>query len=363
MRYIIAGGGTAGHINPGIAIAKHIRKMEPDADILFIGTKKGLESELVPREGFHIRYIDASGFKRKISIDNMKTISNIFKGYSQSKKIVKEFKPDAVIGTGGYVCFPILYFSSKKKIPTIIHEQNAFPGLTNRVLSRFVDAVAISFKESEKYFKNKKNMFLKGNPVRKKLLSKIKKEAREKLMLDKDSNLILVFGGSLGAEKLNQAIIDIIKNKELDSNSRIIFATGKRNFELAKEKIGKLDKKNVEVVPYIYDMATAMAAADIVACRAGAITLSELTAVGIPSILIPSPYVTANHQEHNARALEAQGASVVILEKDLSGDILYQQLKTLLSNKVLLNKMSKESKKMGILDSVEKIYTKIKDLM
>ena len=208
MRYLISGGGTGGHINPGIAIAKEILSREPDADILFVGTKHGLESKLVPREGFPIEYIEVSGFKRKLTADTLKTVVRLVKSFGAIKKIIKEFRPDAVIGTGGYVCGPVVFSATLKKIPTLIHEQNAFPGVTNKILSHFVDSVAISFEESRARFKGKAKVTLTSNPVRGELFSIDRTEARKKLELDPNKPLVVVFGGSLGAEHLNQCVAE-----------------------------------------------------------------------------------------------------------------------------------------------------------
>ena len=360
MKYLIAGGGTAGHINPAIAIAKHIKENEKYAEIKFVGTKKGMESELVSREGFEIEFIEVKGFRRKLSIYTIKTAFTLFKGLSQAAHIIDKFKPDIVIGTGGYVAGPVLYKASKRKIPTIVHEQNAFPGVTNKILSRYVNAVAISFKESRKYFKRQEKIFFTGNPIRKEVLNTDKITARTELNIDTKKPLVLIFGGSLGAEKINLSTIEMINTKEIQFN--LIYGTGKKHYEGLLKKVNKILPENIRIQPYIYDMGKVMSAADLVVCRAGAITLSELTALGVPSILIPSPYVTANHQEHNARTLEHNGAAVVILEKDLDGDMLYGQINELIKNTDLLKRMSSNAKKNGITDATNRIYNIIKQI-
>ena len=362
MKVIIAGGGTGGHINPGIAIAKYIKQKHPDSQILFIGTARGLETKLVPREGFELKLIRVKGFRRKLSIDTLVSIKEMFQGFWEAGRIIKTYKPDIVIGTGGYVCGPVLFNAARMKIPTLIHEQNAFAGVTNKILSRFVDAVAISFKESEKYFKAAKKLVLTGNPVREELFKVDKASARQKLGFSKDKNLVVITGGSLGAEKLNQTVVNMAKKLLKTSDCHIIFATGNNHHEKISKELEGVRLPNLEVVPYIYDAADVYAAADLMVCRAGAITCSELSALGLPAIMIPSPHVAENHQEHNARALEKQGASVVILDSELNEDLLYNHIKNMLQNKDRLIKMSRDSRKISITNATEKIYGIVKEL-
>lgn len=362
MRILITGGGTAGHVNPGLAIAKYIKSKVKEADILFVGTQKGLETKLVPREGFELQTIRVRGFKRKLSMDTIVTIKELFQGIMEARKVIKEFKPDVVIGTGGYVCGPVVLNAALMKIPTMIHEQNAYPGITNRILSRFVNAVAISFKESGKYFKNVKDLIVTGNPIRSEVLEADRALARNNLKVNPDVQLVVVFGGSRGAEKINETVVEMAQKFYSGNECKIIFAPGELQYEKILESLkDKLDN-NLSVVPYIYNMGEVMAAADLVICRAGALTISELTVMGVPSIIIPSPNVTANHQEYNARALEEQGAAVVILEKDLNSDLLYQQMISLIKNKEHLAKMGRSAKKMGISNATEKIFSIIQEI-
>ena len=357
MKVLIAGGGTAGHINPGIAIAKFIKQKHPDSEILFVGTQKGLETKLVPREGFELKVIKVRGFKRKLSLDTFVAVKELCQGIMEARKVIKEFGPDVVIGTGGYVCGPVVFNAAMMKIPTVIHESNAFPGITNRILARFVDAVAISFKDSRKYFKAAKQIILTGNPVRDEMLHTNKHIAREKLEISPNKLLALIFCGSRGAETVNAAVVEMLTKHYKGNDFSVIYATGDLQYEKISSQLEGSKHKELSVVPYIYDMANSMAAADLVVCRAGAITISELTALGIPSVMIPSPYVTANHQEANARALEEQGAAVVIVEKNLSGGLLYRQITSLLEDKDQLGKMAKNAKKTGVTDAAEKVYS------
>jgi UDP-N-acetylglucosamine--N-acetylmuramyl-(pentapeptide) pyrophosphoryl-undecaprenol N-acetylglucosamine transferase len=356
LKVLIAGGGTGGHINPGLAIAKFIRQKHTDSDILFIGTRRGLETSLVPREGFELKLIKVRGFKRKLSKDTFIAVKELIQGYFEARRIIKQFKPDIVIGTGGYVCGPVVFNAAIMRIPTVIHEQNAFPGVTNRILSRFVDAVALSFKESEKYFDKARRVIYTGNPVRNEVLAADRKSARAKYLDSASKQLVVVVGGSLGAERINDTIARMLQKYAGSIKFNMIFATGNSQFEKISSRLNAVIQPSINVVPYIYDAGEVYAAADIIVCRAGAITCSELTALGVPSIMIPSPNVTANHQEHNARSLERSGASVVILEKDLNEDLLFQQVSDLLKDKEQLLRMSKNARKIGIANATEKIY-------
>jgi UDP-N-acetylglucosamine--N-acetylmuramyl-(pentapeptide) pyrophosphoryl-undecaprenol N-acetylglucosamine transferase len=357
LNVLISGGGTAGHINPGLAIAKYIKSKHPDSNILFAGTSRGMEGKLVPAEGFKLKFIKVRGLRRSLSFDNIIAVKELFQGLADSKKLIKEFKPDIVIGTGGYVCGPVVFMAWKMKIPTLIHEQNAFPGVTNRILSRFVNNVAISFKESEKYFKTPKKLVYTGNPIRQEILIANRVSAREKLGIKPEEQLIVVAGGSLGAKRINEVVAKMIikYGKFIDYN--IIFSTGNSQFETIKDMLKDYAKPSFKIVPYIYDAANIYAAADLMVCRSGAITCSELTVLGVPAIMIPSPNVVANHQEYNARSLEKQGAAVVLIEQDINEDLLYNQIEDLLKNKEQLCRMSNNSKKMGIANAAEKIYS------
>lgn len=366
MRYLITGGGTGGHIYPALAIAKEIKNRHEDAKILYVGTEKGLESELVPREGYDFKTIRVKGMPRKISKETLIAIKELLLGLGDANKIIKEFKPHVVIGTGGYVCGPVVYKASKKNIPTLIHEQNAFPGITNKILSRYVDKVLVTFEESKKYFKYPEKVFVTGNPIRKSILEVNLNEAYRDLNVHPNIPFILSFGGSGGQKKLNEAMFHVIKNNILNTHLQILHITGKRFY---KDFMDKLKEKklilnnNIKVLPYFYDMPKAINIADLVVTSAGAITLSEISAVGVPSILIPKGYTAENHQEYNARAFEQNGASIVILEKDLTGEKLEEVIYTLIEDKKTLEEMSKNSKKMGKIDAVDNIVDIIDSLI
>ena len=365
MKIIFAGGGTAGHINPAIAIANHVKNKDSKFDALFIGTKGGMESKLVPKSGYNIDFIDVQGFKRSLSPSNIVAVFKAANALRKSRKIIKKFAPDIVIGTGGYVSGPVVSAAASLGIPTLIHEQNVFAGMTSKMLSGKVDTVCISFEESRKVFGKAKNVVLTGNPIRPELFELDKKTAREKLKSD-DKPFVLAFGGSLGAMMLNKSVCDLMECAKGENNFRLLFGTGEREFETVSKTVKEKNLKgeNIEIVPYINNMQEVMNACDIVIARAGAVTLSEINALGKAAILIPSPNVTDNHQEYNACALEKQGAAIVITE-DMLGDkeIMYKKVSEILNTKGKLESMSAASLKMGIKDGTDKIYNEIMKLV
>lgn len=368
MRVLITGGGTGGHINPALAIAQKVRNESPSNEILYVGTKNGLESELVPKAGFSFKYVTAKYLRRKISFENVKTLFASIKGVMEAIKIINDFKPDIVVGTGGYVCGPVVLAASLKKVPTMIHEQNVFPGITNKMLSKVVDVIGISFEEAEKYFpmEARKKLVLVGNPVRKDILNADRRKSRAKLNLHPDEILIYSFGGSGGQLSLNEAMIDVIKKYNGQRNVKVIHVTGKKMYDSFMEDIKKekiLLESNMEILDYMYDAATALSASDIVIGSAGAITIAEITVIGVPSILIPKTYTAENHQEYNARVLEKEGAAKVILEKDLDGKQLIKEIEGIIDNKNVLKTMSLNSKRMGNMDVENKIYEALINLI
>ena len=361
MRVLLAGGGTAGHINPAVSIADTIKRKQPDSEFLFVGTKNGMESTLVPKEGYNIEFIEVSGFKRKLTPKNIMAVLKAFAACGKCRGIIKKFKPDVVIGTGGYVSGPLLFAASSMKVPTLIHEQNVFAGLTSKMLSDRVDTVCISFEESRKRFEKAKNIVLTGNPIRQELFELSYERAREKLGIDQKP-LLVAFGGSLGATRLNESMVEYIKSVP-EGKCNILFATGEREYATVSKALAGVSKKCVTVVKYIYNMNEVMQAADLLVCRAGAITVSELNALGKPSVLIPSPNVTDNHQFFNAKALVDKNAAVMIEEKDLNNKQFCKTVNSLLENREKLKEMSGCSKKMGIRNSNELIYNEIKKII
>ncbi len=367
MRILLTGGGTAGHINPAIAIANYIKEKEPNSEILFIGTKEGMEKTLVPKSGYNIEYIRVHGFKRSLSLSNIKNVFEAYMGIVKTKKIIKKFKPDIAIGTGGYVTGPVLMGASKMKIPTIVHESNAYPGVTVRLLAKSVDIVALAMEDAKKHISGAKRIEITGNPLRPELFKTNKKEAREKLGLD-TRPVILIFGGSLGATFFNEEVISWISSQKDKNKYQIIMSAGKNNqydhaVKLFEEKGVELDKfKNIRVSEYIYDMATALNACDIIIGRSGS-SVSEMTALGKPAILVPSPNVAGNHQEFNARFVEKSGAAKVILEKDLNAETLGKAVEEILGSNAVYSKMADCAKKIGILNATDRLYEIAKELI
>lgn len=368
MKFLFATGGTAGHINPALAVASYIRETYPESQIKFVGTADHMESRLVPNAGFDFETIEICGFKRSFSpkaiIENIKTVFKIFKSEKASKQIIKDFAPDVVIGFGGYVSGPVLDSAVKLHIPTCIHEQNAYPGITNKQLAKKVNKVMITVDDARPNLDAKCEVVLTGLPVRGELLKKDKTFARIELGIADDKPLVLSFGGSLGATPLNEAMFDILlKNAECDDVYHIhsVGTNGKDYLQKFidngfREKAENVYYKgNVEVRLYIDNMDTCMAAADLVIGRAGASSLSEIEAMGKASVLIPSPYVAENHQYHNAMALVNRNAARILEEKDLSTESLNKIITDLLSNKEELLEIEKNAKDMAILDSRERI--------
>lgn len=370
MKVLLAGGGTAGHINPALAIAGYIKNKRNDAEFLFIGNRGGMEQRLVPQAGFEIKSITISGFKRSFSpksmLENVKTVSRTFTSSREAKKIIAEFKPDICIGTGGYVSGPVIRTAAKMGIPCIIHEQNAYPGITNKMLAKSVKKVMLAVPDAKKYFDKNVDFVITGNPVRQEILTAKKEESRKELGLD-NRPVVLSFGGSLGARKINEAVADLVARSGIDGRYQHIHAYGSYGDwfpQLVEEKGTDIaDCSNLDIRQYIDNMPTCMAAADLVICRAGAITLSEIQAMGKPAILIPSPNVAENHQYHNAMALVNAGAADIIEEKDLTGAALMRKTDKMLLNPEKLEKYSENSRKMAITDANERIYSVVKKVL
>lgn len=360
MHILFAGGGTAGHINPALAIAGYIKEKHPDARISYIGTPDKLESRLVPEKGYDFHTIEVAGFQRSLSLKNIKrNIDAVYKAVTSSaeaRKILKELQPDIVIGTGGYVSGPVLREAAKLGIKNAIHEQNAFPGVTTKMLIKRTNAIMLAMPEAKRYLKLNKEPVITGNPIRTELLKITKQEAKEKLGLD-SRPVILSFGGSLGARRINEAVTELIKYHNGSGKYYHIHAAGKAGYDTMKQNLSDITLANeIDFREYITDMDLCMAAADLVICRAGAITLSELQGCGKPSILIPSPYVAENHQFHNAMTLKNIGAAELIEEKDLSGEGLIKVVESLIGNKEKLSEMAKKARENAIIDANERIY-------
>ena len=370
MNVIIAAAGTGGHINPGIAIANKIKKEHKDAKITFIGTIRGLENDLVPRAGYDLKRIEAYGIRRTISIDNFKNMLKTLHSFKEARNIVKELKPDIVIGTGGYICGPVILAAKKYKIPTILHESNAYPGVAVKFLSGKVNTILVGFEDAKKRLPKANKIVVSGTPtkLRKKDLSveeiaKIKQE----LKIKNDLPIVLAYGGSQGAKSINTALIDIIENK-LNEKYNIVWAVGQKQYDNVKEEIERKglsinNIKNTVIVPYIYDMEDVMNVADLIVARSGAMTITEVEIVGKPAIFIPFPFATENHQEYNARVLADRGAAKIILDKDLNKDILNNEILSIIENKELKKQMGENSQKASIQNVEDKIYEEIEVLL
>lgn len=361
-KILIAAGGTGGHINPALGTAGYIKEQHPSAQIAFVGTADKMEAKLVPQAGYELKTIEISGFWRSFSAEaikhNIGTVKKLLKSSSQIKKIIKDYQPDLVIGFGGYVSGPVLRMAAKMGIPTAIHEQNAYPGVANKAVAGQVDRVMLTAQQAEQYMNPKNPCVVTGLPIRGDILKSDRDFARAELNIG-NKPLILSMGGSLGAKPVNDAVLGLILNKYKDNDCVFLHATGKGGewFTEALEKEGVDLKANphVRVVEYI-DIPKCLPAADLVVCRSGASTLSELQALGKPSILIPSPYVTENHQYHNAMALVNNGAAEILEEKDLTPDSLTERVNALLADKSKLAEIGENAKKMAVVDATKRIY-------
>ncbi len=370
MKVIIAAAGTGGHINPGIAIANKIKQEEKDSKIIFIGTTRGLENDLVPRAGYDLKTIEAYGLSKKISIDNLKKMIKTFKGYGEAKKIIQEFKPDIVIGTGGYICGATISAAHNLGIPTLLHESNAFPGKAVKMLAKKTDVILASFKDAIPRIKNAKKVIYTGTPVKIKRqeygINK-KLEIIKNMGLNETKPIVLVFGGSQGAKRINDAIIEIIKEKT-NKNYQIMWATGPKQYDIIKEELDNNNIninhiENMKIVPYIYNMEEIMNVADVIVARSGAMTITEIANIGKPAILIPLPNVSHDHQLYNAKVLEKIDAAKIILDNTLNGKILNETIEEIIKDTAKMKKMGEQALTVGTSDVEEKIYTEVKKLI
>ena len=357
MKVIMTGGGTGGHIYPAIAIADKIRERYPDAQILFVGTKHGLEKKIVPDNGYPIEFVTVAGFNRKNPLKNIEVMKKLREGSRQSRKLMKTFKPDLVIGTGGYVCGPVVRAAHKEGIKTYTHEQNAFPGMTNKLLEKYVEKVFLGFEEAQKYFKHREKHVVTGNPVRKAFFEADKPTSREKLGFSRDDFILLVFGGSQGAGRINKAMLSVIEALNGMPGVQVCMATGTRYYDailhaLRDEKKLELGD-NIHIMEYISNMDEYLSASDLLISRSGALTVAEVTVCGKPAIFIPSPIVTGNHQYYNAKAVADRGGAVIMEEKDLDDEKLITQILKFKNNPELTSQMSARSRECAPLDAVE----------
>ena len=370
MRVIFAAGGTGGHINPALAAAQELRRRMPDAAILFVGTAEKMESKLVPKAGFDFKTIKISGFQRSFApadiIHNLGTLRRLLFVTGQCKRIIDEFKPDVVVGFGGYVSGPVVRTAHKCGIKTAVHEQNAFPGKTNTALSKYADAVMLTSENAEKYLKSAAKPILTGLPVRKELLCADRTEARKKLGITDGAAVVLSTGGSLGAESINNVMCDVIPHFKGDNRLFFVHGYGQLGrFVPDKLREKGLDPENISnarVSEYIFDMADCMAAADLIISRAGASSLAEIEALGKTSLLVPSPYVSENHQYHNAMALAEKEAAIVIEQKNLTSEKVIGVITELAENPKKFKRIGDNARNLAVVDAQKKICDNIVSL-
>ena len=364
MNFLFACGGTAGHINPAIAVAGRLKELMPESKFLFVGAKGRMEEDLVPRAGYDIRLVDITNLQRKMNLEGIKhnlvTAKNVFVSLYEAKRIIKEFQPDVVVGTGGYVCFPVLRAAQRMGIPTVLHESNAVPGLTTKMLADQVDGMMVGFAESVGCYKHPEKVTVTGTPVRGDFRTYSKQSAKTELGVDRDKPLIVSVWGSLGAQRMNEIMADIIAETPDDNDFCLIHSAGTDRYEEMLTRLravcpGGYTQKGCDVRPYIYDMSRVMAAADLVLCRAGASTLSELAMLGKPAILVPSPNVTGNHQEKNARVLEQAGGAIVLTEPGLTSQTMRDTVLSLIHDPNRLSDMEAHMKEYAVADATERI--------
>lgn len=362
MKVIVSGGGTGGHIYPALALIRYIQSIDQDAEFLYVGTEKGLESQIVKKEGIPFKTVEIQGFKRSLSFENVKTIQLFFKAIKQSKEIIKEFQPDIVIGTGGYVCGAVVYAASRLNIPTMIHEQNSVAGVTNKFLSKFVDKVAICFDDVATAFPENK-VVMTGNPRAQEIAALTPNPSvLEQYQLSPDKKTILIFGGSRGALTINEAFLQALE--ELNQRDyQVLYVSGRYYYDEMKQKLEGKVAPHISVQPYIDNMPEVLTCMDAVVARSGATTLAELTALGIPSILIPSPNVTNDHQTKNAMSLVNANAALMIRDDELNGETLVDAIDNIMQDDNKRIEMAEASKRQGMPDAAERLYHVMSDLV
>ncbi len=369
MKIVVSGGGTGGHIYPALAIAKYFSEKE-QAEILYIGTEQGMESDIVPRSGIAFRTIEVSGLKRSLSLDTFKTFVRLGKGLVQTRKILKEFRPDVVIGCGGYVVAPIVFTAWTLGIPSYIHEMDVLPGLTNRSLSRIADRIGVSFEGALPYFAHVKDkVMVAGNPRASEVVKLTEAEilaAKQELGLHPAKKTVIVVSGSRGAKPINDAVSGMLDLTAAQKQFQLLYITGQIHYEQIHHELharGLGSENGITVRPFVYNLPPLLAGADILVSRAGATTIAEATALGVPGIYIPSPYVTNNHQEHNARWLADSGAGILLRESDLTPVSLYHTITGLIQSSDKLHEMKWRSRELGKPDALSNIHRAIQSLL
>jgi len=360
LRLVVTGGGTGGHVYPALAVARAIVRLRPGTEVLYLGTLDGLEAGIVPREGFCFEAVPSRGMVGKGLAGLPSAGLTVLRGVRAAGRIIRRFRPDVVLGTGGYVTGPVAVAARLTGVPLVLHEGNAFPGLTNRIAARWAAAVTVPFEQARRHFPRRAKVFVTGNPIREEILATTPEEGRRVLGLPAAAKVVYLVGGSRGARVLNEAVVAALPDWLAELDVWAVFVTGQRYYD---EVMTALDKAGIRAgapgkviaVPYLHRADAALAAADVVVTRAGGTTLAEVTARGIPAVVIPSPNVTFNHQEYNARVLERAGAAKVILEKDLNGPALSRVVRRLLTDPELRDRMHRASLKLGRPKAAEAI--------
>lgn len=357
IRVLIAGGGTSGHINPAVAIADSLKRQIPDCEILFCGTEKGLESEIVPKAGYAMETIRAMGVPSRLSVRMIRAFRELYAGRRTCISLIQKFRPDVVVGTGGYVCSPLVSAAIHEKIPYVLHEQNAFPGRSNRLLSGKAYAVCTGFDGMARFFPRAHKVVYTGNPVREAFFHIHREDARKKLLLDDDTFLVLAMGGSLGARTINASIADL--SQMLSGYPvHIVLSAGKQQFH-GMTDLQRKENDIIEIIEYIFNPEEYMAAADLLICRSGAVTCAEIAALGTPSVMIPYPYAAGDHQTYNAKVFEAEDACKILSDEQVSAETLYQIIQDFLTNRSKLVRMSENARKLARADAVTAITQEV----
>lgn len=366
MRVIVTGGGTGGHIYPALAIADKFKEMDQSTEILYVGNDEGIEKDIVPKTGYPMELVDARWLDKSSPWQLIKTGARVTKGILEANRVMRKFKPDVVIGTGGYVCFPVIVAGKRFGAKTFLHEQNAFPGLANRTLEKYVNKVFLGFSDAAKYFKDESKMIEAGNPVRKSFFHLEKSQARAKLGFPEDDFVVFSFGGSLGAEKINEVAFELMQVVNGHEKMRMVFGTGKWYYDSILQKAGAKEislKENIIIKDYIDDMENYLAASDLIISRAGALSVAEMTVCGRACILIPSPNVTGNHQYYNAKAVADRGGAILIEEKDLTAEGLIKEVMRLKNNPEIAVKMGRAAKACAPMKALDIIYDEVMKTM
>ena len=370
-RVIFTCGGTAGHVNPAIALAQLMHQRDPETKFLFVGAERGLEKDLIPKAGYDFRTVHISSFHRSVKPrelrHNVISVWNLMRAPREARAILRAFPPDVVIGTGGYASFPMVKAAAKAGIPTAVHESNMVPGLTTEMLEPFADRIMVGFEACREHYRHPEKVIVTGTPVRQDFFRLTKAEAKKALGVDDGRPLLVSFWGSLGASGMNRLMADFLALEAAKEPFHHIHGAGKGGYpvllDLLRQKgVDLKDHPALQVREYIYDMAVVMRAADLVLCRAGASTISELTALGVPALIVPSPYVTNNHQEKNARVLEAAGGAEVLLEQGCSGQALFQAACGILHDAGRRAEMENAMSALGIRDATERIYQTVLEI-